>query len=320
MLHRAQANDAYWHGLFGGLYLPHLRRAIWNNLLALENAIAAVSPRPPVERADLDCDGHDELFLCGETLQAVVRADGDAALIELSSFALAHNFGDTLRRYDEGYHDKLHVTNSGQAQHGGIASAHDRVAFRHVIHPEDAEPDSRPRAMFMDCWHADEGEPQPLCDYHEIETATFSATIGSSQIVKSYRVTESGLRVRYQLQRPAKGVTGHLEIRLNLAMPSCDGYLGRYILEDGSIPGGFGEPLNLAALGRLQLDDGVLGGSLSIEASQPVPFTAKAHRTVSQSEAGFEKIMQAVELAFFWPLDGKAQELIFAIAARKRAA
>ncbi|MGD9787434.1 MAG: alpha-amylase/4-alpha-glucanotransferase domain-containing protein, partial [Sulfuricellaceae bacterium] len=26
-LYDAQANDAYWHGLFGGLYLPHLRRA-----------------------------------------------------------------------------------------------------------------------------------------------------------------------------------------------------------------------------------------------------------------------------------------------------
>jgi len=25
-LYIAQANDAYWHGLFGGLYLPHLRR------------------------------------------------------------------------------------------------------------------------------------------------------------------------------------------------------------------------------------------------------------------------------------------------------
>jgi alpha-amylase/alpha-mannosidase (GH57 family) len=26
---RAQCNDAYWHGVFGGLYLPHLREAIW---------------------------------------------------------------------------------------------------------------------------------------------------------------------------------------------------------------------------------------------------------------------------------------------------
>ena len=29
---RAQCNDAYWHGVFGGLYLPHLRDAIWRNL------------------------------------------------------------------------------------------------------------------------------------------------------------------------------------------------------------------------------------------------------------------------------------------------
>jgi len=29
---RAQCNDAYWHGVFGGLYLPHLRDAVWRNL------------------------------------------------------------------------------------------------------------------------------------------------------------------------------------------------------------------------------------------------------------------------------------------------
>ena len=43
-LHRAQANDAYWHGLFGGLYLSHLRRAIWNNLLKLEAALERLAP------------------------------------------------------------------------------------------------------------------------------------------------------------------------------------------------------------------------------------------------------------------------------------
>jgi alpha-amylase/alpha-mannosidase (GH57 family) len=29
---RAQCNDASWHGVFGGLYLPHLREAVWLNL------------------------------------------------------------------------------------------------------------------------------------------------------------------------------------------------------------------------------------------------------------------------------------------------
>ena len=33
---RAQCNDAYWHGVFGGLYLPHLRDAIWRNLAEAE--------------------------------------------------------------------------------------------------------------------------------------------------------------------------------------------------------------------------------------------------------------------------------------------
>ena len=32
-LFKSQANDAYWHGVFGGIYLPHLRRAIQNSLI-----------------------------------------------------------------------------------------------------------------------------------------------------------------------------------------------------------------------------------------------------------------------------------------------
>jgi alpha-amylase len=317
MLHRAQANDAYWHGLFGGLYLPHLRRAIWNNLLALEAAMAGVSPRLTFERHDIDCDGHDELFLRGDTLQAVVRADGDAALVELSSLALAHNFGDTLRRHDEGYHHKLHAAHGNDAQHGGIASAHDRVAFRHVIQPQDAEPDHRARSMFDDCWYPAEGPPQPISGYRETgEAAAFATAIGAGQLAKTYRLDGDRLTVHYR----SRDAVGHVEIRLNVAMPSCDGYLGRYILENGDVPCGFGDHLELSAARRLTLDDGVLQGSLLIETSQPLPLVARAHRTVSQSEAGFEKIMQAAELTFSWPLDGVPRELTFTVEARRRPA
>ena len=35
-LWRGQANDAYWHGVFGGCYLPHLRRAVKSALLEAE--------------------------------------------------------------------------------------------------------------------------------------------------------------------------------------------------------------------------------------------------------------------------------------------
>jgi hypothetical protein len=51
---------------------------------------------------------------------------------------------------------------------------------------------------------------------------------------------------------------------------------------------------------RITLDDSELRGSLLIEASQPVRLEAQPHRTVSQSEAGFEKIMQAVCITLTW--------------------
>ena len=61
-LYECQANDAYWHGLFGGLYLPHLRRAIYNAMLTLEVLIDVEAPRQPKEIADIDLDGVEEAF------------------------------------------------------------------------------------------------------------------------------------------------------------------------------------------------------------------------------------------------------------------
>jgi len=290
-LHRAQANDAYWHGLFGGLYLPHLRRAIWNNLLALE---AELEPEDTTTRVDLDLDGCDEIFLRNVKLLAVVRPDGDAALVEFSSYPLTHNFGDTLRRIDEAYHDKLtaecsqETTQGGQ---GGIASAHDRIAFRHEISLEDAVPDTRPRGLFVDSLGA-----LPIDNYRE-EGNCFVASVGQGQLEKSYRLEEDRLVVHYR----ATGIEDALSIRLNIAMPSCDGVAGRYILENGEIPCGFGQPLTVAALTRLTLDDAVLKGALRIQCDAPVALRAVPHHTVSQSEAGFEKIMQCVELTLTWP-------------------
>ncbi|HYQ37624.1 MAG TPA: alpha-amylase/4-alpha-glucanotransferase domain-containing protein, partial [Pseudomonas sp.] len=102
-LYRAQANDAYWHGLFGGLYLPHLRRAVWHNLLEVEAGLDALQPRPPLAAFDLDLDGKVEILASTPALQLVLRDDGLGAAHELSSYPLRHNFADTLRRYREHY-------------------------------------------------------------------------------------------------------------------------------------------------------------------------------------------------------------------------
>src|SRR2546428_11877851 len=45
-LWRGQANDAYWHGVFGGCYLPHLRRAVKTSLLEAEHSLVEAGAPP----------------------------------------------------------------------------------------------------------------------------------------------------------------------------------------------------------------------------------------------------------------------------------
>lgn len=316
-LHRAQANDAYWHGLFGGLYLPHLRRAVWNNLIALEAALDRCAPRPPCERSDIDLDGHEEIALHNAGLQAVVRVDGDAGIVELAAYALAHNFADTLRRYTEGYHAKLGDGGAPVPEHAdGIASAHDRVAFKHVIKPEDVQPDTRPRGICVDTLLSADGSRRAI-DAYRLDSATtdaiiFSAECGGGRIEKRYRLHDSNLSVSYR----GEGLRGqHIEVQLNLAMPSCDGYSGRYILADGGIPCGFGQTLSVDDLRELIMEDDELHGRLILRTDRKVSLRAAPYFTVSQSEAGFEKIMQAACVAFIWAPVSNSETLTVAFTA-----
>jgi alpha-amylase len=293
-LYRAQANDAYWHGLFGGLYLPHLRRAVWNNLVALEARLDALQPRPATAAVDLDFDGKIEVFAHNAALQLVLRDDGLGAAHELDSYPLAHNFADTLRRYPEHYHGRV---GNGETRHEGegIASAHDIVRFKHPVAAADIVPDDLPRALWLD-----EIDGMPVTDYRLAPEALRCERAG---VVKSYALDASGVTVTWRLS----GLAGRsFATRLNLAMPSCDGFLGRYILADGRIHGGFGQPIDLAAATALTLEDGVLGAAVRIETGLPAEISSQALKTVSQSEAGFEKIMQAVEVCVAWTVpDGE---------------
>src|SRR5439155_1748658 len=64
-LWRGQANDAYWHGVFGGCYLPHLRRAVKTSLLEAERTLveAAAASETAWTREDGDGDGRVEVYV-----------------------------------------------------------------------------------------------------------------------------------------------------------------------------------------------------------------------------------------------------------------
>ena len=311
-LYAAQANDAYWHGLFGGLYLPHLRRGIWRSLLALEQALDRITPRAPREACDHDCDGVDELFLSTQALQAVIRLDGRAELIELDAYALAHNFGDTLRRHAENYHRAIAAGQRRDAPAEGIASAHDRLAFRHPVDPADLVPDPRARTLFTDALEAADGGLAPIDAYADVgaepalPAAHFRALQAGAVIDK--RIALRGDRV-HVAWRVSGAPAGRFVVELDLALPSCDGFGGRFVRR-GSILGGFGEEHALAEADQFALDDTVLGGTVEFRCTPPARVLARPYRTVSQSEEGFEKIMQSIALTLSWPLDAAATTAI----------
>jgi len=106
---RAQCNDAYWHGVFGGLYLPFLRAEIWRNLAAAEGELRD-GESLQCESIDLDGDGHDELWIHSARYSALVSPARGGAVEELTRFALGENLADMLTRRREAYHVTALVT------------------------------------------------------------------------------------------------------------------------------------------------------------------------------------------------------------------
>ncbi|MBA4371600.1 MAG: alpha-amylase [Thermodesulfovibrio sp.] len=106
-LWRGQCNDAYWHGVFGGLYLPHLRSALFRHLIRAE-ALAGniLKEYPKVEQADFDCDGSDDIIVSTKKLTLVATERG-GALTELSLKKNPVNILDILSRKPEAYHSKI---------------------------------------------------------------------------------------------------------------------------------------------------------------------------------------------------------------------
>ncbi len=301
-LYEAQANDAYWHGLFGGLYLPHLRRAIYNAILTLEGLIDEVALRPAQVITDLDMDGCDEVFLQNGVLQAIVRLDGSASICEFDSYRLRHNFGDTLTRQAEHYHRKVHAQSDQHHNGTGIANPHERVSFKHEITQADMAVDSYRKTLFCDSWVETDGTSQVL-NYRRSGTGkitlNFQAALLGGKVQKKIALETNNLVVSYSFAKLPE--EGDFKVEINLAMPSCDGSAGRFRL-DGNILGGFGQALKLTGLKHIALEDEVLGGAIHLHCNLACNFDSHPHFSVSQSEAGFEKIMQAVTLELRWPM------------------
>jgi 4-alpha-glucanotransferase/alpha-amylase len=126
----------------------------------------------------------------------------------------------------------------------------------------------------------------------------FKAEGSRTSVAKLFEIGGDRVEVSYHFTGE---LVGHFSTEINLSMPSCDGWGGRYIFR-GEIPGGFGQTLEIDQMDQIILDDDVLGGRMTLRASSPVRLSAHPHYSVSQSEGGFERIMQSVTLILAWPV------------------
>ena len=104
----AQCNDAYWHGLFGGIYLAFLRQAVYEHLIRAERlAEESLGTRFGVNviEYDFDYDGEQEIILESSTVSAYVKPGDGGTLFELDIKipGYEHNLVNTMSRYAEPY-------------------------------------------------------------------------------------------------------------------------------------------------------------------------------------------------------------------------
>ncbi|MBI2780973.1 MAG: DUF1926 domain-containing protein [Chloroflexi bacterium] len=146
-LYRGQSNDCYWHGLFGGIYIAHMRAATLSHLIAAEDlADAAAGTLARSEVRDLDLDGRDELYLANAGQTVAIDLDEGAGIDSWDLRAARHALAAVLRRRPEAYHETLreHEAQLAKAAAGaaartpaaasgsgsGASSIHDRVQLK----------------------------------------------------------------------------------------------------------------------------------------------------------------------------------------------
>ncbi|MCD6298138.1 MAG: DUF1926 domain-containing protein [Deltaproteobacteria bacterium] len=126
-LWRAQCNCAYWHGVFGGLYLGHLRRAVHENLIKAQSRIMEKSGQDlQMQRFDFDKDGAEEILILNRSLSLGLDPNRGGGLFDICHLPRAINLSDTLTRRPEAYHRRINDARQDRGtSNDGIASIHD---------------------------------------------------------------------------------------------------------------------------------------------------------------------------------------------------
>lgn len=118
----SQCNDAYWHGVFGGLYSPHLRSGILGHLIQAECGLDRLEDlaSPLVTRSDFDCDGSKEIQVRHRLYGMVLRPADGGTISSLRFKPAGLEVINSLTRRPEEYHDEVRAQSHGHATRGAV--------------------------------------------------------------------------------------------------------------------------------------------------------------------------------------------------------
>lgn len=185
---RAQCNDAYWHGVFGGLYMKHLREGVRRELLAAERLLRADEPLSWTF-GDFTASGRPGWWAHGASVSAWIDPAYGGTLTDLLWLEHGIDVVDVLTRRTEEYHREAVARTrrcaegvdhgspaggaagtgtGGEVREGAAPSIHDieKVASLDRLPPVDHEPRTlvRDRVLGADLDHARyrDGEYDPV--------------------------------------------------------------------------------------------------------------------------------------------------------------
>ncbi|MBI3866270.1 MAG: DUF1926 domain-containing protein [Planctomycetia bacterium] len=339
-LYRAQCNCPYWHGAFGGLYLPHLRNAVYQHVIAadtlLEQAAGRTGHWVEITGGDFNLDARKEIRIASDRFVAFFTPARGGHLYEFDIRSINHNLLATLNRRPEVYHEKVRQAGEHQGQHdeNRAVSIHDLVAFKQPDLHKKIQYDAWPRkscvdhflqpGLSLDRFQAGEGE------IGDCVTGVYDTVLRRSNEQVQARLSRHGklgpysvtltktiglergagqLEITYELEALPQNVPIHFGIEFNFAGMAA-GASDRYFYDaQGRQMGQLETVLDLAPTERIGLIDEWLGLDAALEFSKPTGIWTFPIQTISQSEGGFEAVHQSTMVLPHWeftaPEDGK---------------
>jgi alpha-amylase len=349
-LYQSQCNDAYWHGVFGGLYLPHLRSAVYEHLLRAEYlADKSIAEREApgksvrgkraggktvswlkIEQGDFDCDGRQEFMMNSGVLNVFLDPAEGGRIVELDWKPRWFNITNTLSRRREVYHEKLSdmVGETSGTPGGGARTIHERVSAKEEGLHQHLRYDTYIRGSLLDHFLGSGVELAGFIgsDYHEAGdfvkgsyTASARKTSAQAAIALEREGTVAGSAVHIRKEIVLRSAASQFDIEYTITNRNAEelnttfGPEFNFSLLAGNahdryyeIPGHVLDRRNLASsgetnnVGSVSLVDEWLGLRLTLAFNQPAVLWRAPVETVSQSEAGFERVYQSSMLLPLW--------------------